>query len=144
MNDGSLNIEEIEDVKELQKTLTDLALKLAKYYKIDLDFSVSSIEKVEEILSKISEDYQKTKNEEGIKGMALEMAAYTITVIEKNITVGKWERDSKEFGKDAFPYDLGDGNIIFPYAWSLKRIYDGEGDNVWSKFQTLVINKLAK
>lgn len=141
MNNISNNIAEIKDPKELQKKLTDLALELARYYKIELDFTAESVKKVEEILSKISKDYHKTKNEEGINGMALELAAYIVTVIEKKIAVGKWERDSKDFGKNTFPYDLGNKNVIFPYAWCLKRIHDGEGENIWLKFKTLVLNK---
>lgn len=132
---------EVKDIKELQKKLTDLALELGRYYKIDLNFTDESVKKVEEILSKISEDYHKTKNEEGIDGMALELAAYIVTVIEKNITSGKWERDSKDFGKNTFPYDLGNENIIFPYAWCLKRIHDGESENVWLKFNALVLKR---
>lgn len=141
MNNISNNIVEIKDLKELQKKLTDLALELGRYYKIDLNFTDESVKKVEEILSKISEDYHKTKNEEGINGMALELAAYIVTVIEKNIIGGKWERDSKDFGKNTFPYDLGNENIIFPYAWCLKRIHDGESENVWLKFNALVLDK---
>lgn len=131
----------MKDISELKKELVDLSLKVGAHYNVDLDFSVESVKEVENILSKISEEYKRTKNEEGLSGLALEMAAYIIAVIEKNITVGTWERDSKEFGKETFPYDLGGGDIIFPYAWCLKRIYDGEGENVWSKFEALVLVK---
>lgn len=34
---------EIEDIKELQKTLADLALKVAQYYEVELNFSTESI-----------------------------------------------------------------------------------------------------
>jgi len=131
----------VPDVKELQVKLTDLAIQLGKHYKVVLDYSVQSIDNVETVLAKISDEYRKTKNEEGIKGMALEMAAYIITVIEKNILKGAWSRDSEEMGKDSFPYELGDGKVIFPYAWCLKRIYDGEGEDIVSKFKTLVSSK---
>lgn len=141
MNKTSNNISDIKDIKELQKKLTELALEIGRYYRIELDFSTQSVKSVEKILSKISKEYHKTQNEEGIKGMALEFAAYIITVIEKNITIGKWERNSTDFGKDTFPYDLGDGNIIYPYAWCLKRIYDGEGENVYSKLCALVLKQ---
>lgn len=141
MKHNQQDMSEIKDIKELQKTLTNLALQIGTYYKIDLDYSIDSVKKVEEILAKVSEEYQKTKNEEGLKGIALEFAAYIITVIEKNIESGKWERDSKEMGKETFPYKLSDGRDIFPYSWCLKRIYNGEGDNVWVKFQTLILNK---
>lgn len=132
----------MKNINELKKELIDLSLKVGNHYSIDLDFSIESVKNVEKILSKMSDEYQKTKNKEGLNGLALEFAAYIIAVIEKNISVGKWERDSTEFGKDIFPYNLGEGNIIFPYQWCLKRIYEGEAENVWVKFETLVlINK---
>ena len=129
----------MKDINELKKELIDLSLKVGAHYDINLDFSIESVKDVEKILSKVSAEYSKTKNEEGLNGLALELAAYIIAVIEKNITTGTWERDSKELGKETFPYDLGGGDIIFPYAWCLKRIYDGEGENVWSKFDALVL-----
>lgn len=134
-------IEPDQDLKKLQVKLTELALKLADIAKIKLDFSVNSVKEVDRILDQIHREYKMKKNEEGISGMALELAAYIVTVIERNIKLGKWERDSKEFGKDSFPYDLGKGNIIFPYAWCLKRIYNDSGEDVWSKFNLLVLNK---
>lgn len=131
----------MKEFNKLKKELIDLAIKVGNHYNIELDFSIESIKEVENILSKISSEYHKNKNNEGINGLALEFAAYIIVVVEKNISVGKWERDSIEFGKDTFPYDLGNGNVIYPYQWCLKRIYDGDTENVWSKFQALVLKK---
>jgi len=131
----------MKNMNELKKELVRLSLKIADYYEINLDFSIESIKYVEDILSRISDEYHKNKNNEGIQGIALELAAYIIAVIEKNVVIGKWERNSKEFGKDVFPYNLGAGNIIFPYIWCQKRIYDGDSENVWMKFKALVLDK---
>lgn len=43
MNNVSMSSAEIEDIKELQKTLADLALKVAQYYEVELNFSTESI-----------------------------------------------------------------------------------------------------
>jgi len=131
----------MKDINELKKELIDLSLQVGSHYDINLDFTIDSVKDVEKILSKISTEYHKNREEEGLNGLALEFAAYIIAVIEKNISIGKWERDSVEFGKDVFPYDLDEDNIIFPYQWCLKRIYEGEGENVWTKFDTLVLNQ---
>lgn len=131
----------IENIDELKITLNDLALQVGSNLKLKLNYSVESIKEIEKGLSEISNVYQKSKSEEGIKGVALEFAAYIITVIEKNIIVGTWARDSKEMGEDTFPYDLGNENYIFPYAWCLKRIYAGKEEDVWLKFKTLVLEK---
>jgi hypothetical protein len=129
------------ELKKLQLELSGLALQLAEIAKVDLDYSVASIKQVEAILTQIHAQYKSNHDITGIEGMALELAAYIVTVIEKHIGAGKWERDSKEFGKDTFPYHLSNGRIIFPYIWCLKRIHDGDGENVWDKFQALVIAK---
>lgn len=126
---------------KLQEELTGLALQIAKSQNITLDFSPDSVKDVEKVLSIIHDDYKKTKNEEGVRGIALEFAAYIISVIEKNLSVGYWERDSSDMGKDTFPYHLEDEKIIFPFSWCLKRIVDGSGDDVWAKFQTILLGR---
>ncbi len=128
------------ELLKLQEELTGLALQIATSQNIKLDFSVDSVKEVEKVLSIIHNDYKKTKNEEGVRGIALEFAAYIISVIEKNLGVGYWERDS-DMGKDTFPYTLENGKIIFPFSWCLKRIVDGSSDDVWAKFQTIISSK---
>jgi hypothetical protein len=129
-----------KNLNDLQNELCDLAIQISNYYKIKLDFSNNSIKNVEKILSIIHKDYKKTKNDEGLNGIALEFGIYIIKVIEKNFEKGKLERDHKDFGENTFPYYLKD-SVIFPYGWCQKRIFDGTGDNVWIKYQTLVLNK---
>ena len=131
----------MKKINEFKKDLIDLALKVGEYYKIKLDFSIDSVKRVEEILSYVNNDYKKNDKYEGINGLSLEFAAYIVEVIEKNIVVGEWKRDSREFGKETFPYDLGNGDIIFPYTWCLKRIYEGETEIIWFKFKSLVLDK---
>lgn len=131
----------MKEINELKKELIELSLKVGEHYGFKFDFSIDSVKQVENILRQISSEYKRNQQTEGLDGLALELAAYIIAVIEKNITVGTWQRDSAEFGKDVFPYDLGEGNIIYPYQWCQKRIYDGESENVWTKFEALVLDK---
>lgn len=126
-------------MKKFQETMVGLAFEIAGNMKITLDYSDESIKKVEEILARTNEYYIRTKNDEGLVGISLEFAAYIIAVIEKNHGPGKWKKDDKEFGPDTFPYHWN-GRIIFPYIWCMKRIFDGEMENVWCKYQTLVLN----
>jgi hypothetical protein len=130
-----------KQLKKLQTNLTELALEVTANFGIKLDFSIESVKQVEDILSQIHHEFNESKNDEGMSGIALEFAAYIISVIERNIATGKWQRDSKEMGKDTFPYQITNDHIIFPYAWCLKRIIDGESENVWIKFNSLVLEK---
>jgi len=129
------------ELKKQQAELTNLALKLADVAQVNLDYSIDSIQNVDKILDQIHAQYLSEKNEEGVRGMALELAAYIITVIEKHIKIGKWSRNSVEMGKETFPYEITKGEFIFPYAWCLKYIIEGQKEGVWSKFESLVISK---
>jgi len=130
-----------KELKSLQKKLTSLALEIANSYEIKLNFSHNSIQNIEEILTIIHKDYKKTKDESGLNGIALECAAYIITTMEKNGIKGIWSKDHETFGQNAFPYYLNKDEVIFPYSWCQKRIFDGPGDDIWSKYKNLVLNK---
>lgn len=127
-----------ENLTELKRKLSALAMDIAEAFGIDLDHSLSSVEHVEEILGQLHDEYQKTGNDDGLAGVALECGAYIIEVIERNYESGTWKRDHGQFGNDSFPYEWR-GSTIFPYGWCMKRIFDGPGDDVWVKFQSIVM-----
>ena len=128
------------EMEKLQKELNGLALGIGRKFSMELDYSIDSLRDVDKILLEVHKDFEKTKDEHGIKGIALEFAAYIVNVIEKNnIVQGNWERDSKDQGKDTFPYNINDGRTIFPYSWCLKMIIDGEADNISNKFDSLLL-----
>ena len=123
---------------EIQEYLCGLAEMIARdHYATTLDFSVNSICDVEMILGKIHEYYAEEHNDDGLHGIALEFAAYIVTVIQKHFGPAEWKRDCKIMGKDSFPLYWRDSKL-YPYGWCIKRIFDGPGDSVLSKFKTLV------
>jgi hypothetical protein len=133
-----------EDMPAIKARMCSLAERIAKEsYGIRLDYSPASIERVEEILASIHNDFRKTGSTDGLKGIALEFGAYTVTVIEMHFGPAVWKRDHPEFGKDSFPLHW-QGSTIFPFGWCEKRIMDGPGDNVWTKFQELVLRRTRK
>lgn len=126
-------------IADLQMELTTLALRVAREgFGKKLDFSHESIKEVESILSAFHREYEKTKSEDGLNGIALEFGAYIAATIQRNSGEGVLERDHPEFGEAAFPFHYS-GGTIFPYMWCVKRIFDGDGDNVWFKYQVLVL-----
>jgi hypothetical protein len=126
--------------RELQKKLCGLAEKIAGGFDAHLDYSVESIREVERILGRLHEDYKRTHSEDGVRGIALEFAAYIITVIERHFEAGDWQRDDPSFGPDSFPFHWR-GSTIYPYGWCMKRILDGPGDDVWFKFRAIVLGE---
>lgn len=134
----------IGDLGELQKELTELALQIAKeHYSINLDFSHDSIQQVENILSDIHRQYEETGDTEGLDGIALEFGFYIAATIQKNTDMGHLERDHPDIGEAVFPF-YWNNKTIFTYGWCEKRIFDGSGDDVTSKYRVLVLDELNK
>jgi hypothetical protein len=132
------------ELGDLQKELTELALQIAnENYSIKLDFSHDSIQQVEDILTDIHEQYEKTGNTEGLNGIALEFGFYLAATIQKNTGSGHLERDHPDIGESVFPFYWND-KTIFTYGWFEKRIFDGPGDDVVSKYRVLVLDELDK
>ena len=128
---------------EIKKQMTENALEIAKQFRVRLDYSHKSIKKVERILGKIHKSYVKTKNDDGLHGVALSFAAYIVTVIERNSSPGLWGRDHPDFGEESFPFEWQD-TTLFPYAWCLKRIFDGKQDDVWAKYRAIVLSRISE
>jgi hypothetical protein len=132
-----------KDMTSLKKQLTKLAERLAREgYGIDLDYTTGSVSEVEAILGDLHKEYRRSRNMEGIHGIALEFGAYLISVIERNFGKGTWRRDHPEMGSETFPYEWN-GTVLFPYSWCLKRLVDGPADDVQMKFQTFVVQRAA-
>lgn len=132
----------IGELGELQKELTELALRIAnENYGIKLNFSHSSINHVEKILADIHRQYKKTGETEGLTGIALEFGAYIAATIQKNTGAGELKRDHPDIGEGTFPFHWGE-KTIFTYGWCEKRILDGEGNDVVSKYRVLVLDEI--
>jgi hypothetical protein len=133
--------------QETEKELLDLkrkgceeAINVGKSYNITLDYSDNSIKDVEFILGDINKEYVKSKNTEGLIGLALMFGFYIIEVVEKNHGEGKIERNHKTIGEDSFPF-YWKGSTLFPYGWCVKRILDGDEDNVEVKYKAFVLSE---
>jgi hypothetical protein len=105
-----------------------------------LDYTPQSVHEVESILGTLHEDYSASGNEEGLYGVALEFGAYLARVVELHFGPIQWTRDHPVFGQDSLPLTW-EGGTIFPVSWCLKRLTDGLGENVWTKFHALVVNR---
>jgi hypothetical protein len=116
-------------------------LELAAENGITLDFSDQSIDEVEKLLAACHEEFKESENEDGFHGLALMFGAYIGEVIKRKGFGGAWARNHPDMGDDSFPFYWRDG-VLFLYAWCAKRIFDGDGDDVTFKYQTLVLDEL--
>jgi len=132
----------VGEFSDLQKELTELALRIAKeYYGIKLDFTHESINSVEKILANTHKQYKETGNAEGLNGIALEFGAYIAATIQKNTNTGVLKRNDPNVGDETFPF-YWKGNTLFTYGWCEKRIFDGSGDDIVSKYKVLVLDQI--
>ena len=126
------------ELSELQQVLTEKAVQIGQALGAWLDFSHESVDAVEQVLGALHDEYATSGSDDGYVGIALEFAAYIITVIERNLSLGTWQRDHDEMGPETFPYTW-EGTTIFPYGWCMKRLLDGPADNVATKYEALVL-----
>lgn len=130
--------------EELLILLPKEAVSIAKEeHGVTLDFSPQSVEKVELILGRLHAGYQKRGSTEGQRGLALAFGVYVGEVIRQQAGEGRWERDHPQMGEGAMPL-YWRGHTSFPVAWCLKRLVNGEGDNVWFKYRMIVEEELKK
>jgi len=129
------------DAETVMKLGCKDAIKIAKSNEVDLDFSDESIKKVEKMLGELHREYKKTKDETGLYGIAVMFGSYIGEVIRKKGLGGTWKRDHPDVGEDSFPFDWN-GTTIFPAGWCYKRMVDGKGDDVWFKYQALVMKSI--
>jgi hypothetical protein len=132
-----------QEMIALRKKLCGLAERIANGFKLSLDYTDESVDCVEKVLSAVHADYKKTRSEKGIRGIALEFAAYLVTVLERLYGPVLWQRDHPEMGKETFPVEWR-GVTLFPYGWCMKRILDGPGDDIRSKWNALVLTRVKR
>ncbi len=129
---------------ELFKNLISLATRIADGFGVKLNYSHDSIKDVERILGRLHYEYKEAKNDKGLNGIALEFAAYIVEVIRRNHEdKGVWYTDHSHFGEKSFPF-VWQGNTMFPYNWCQKRIFVGKADDVYFKYQSIVLPKLKR
>jgi hypothetical protein len=130
--------------RDLIKYMADSAVAIASEFNVKLDYSNDSIWDANKVLENFHQEYRQTKDEEEVSEIAIKFGAYIVELINKNHHEVRWEQDGPDFGENSFPLYLTEGKIVFPVAWCTKRIMDGDGDNIGSKYQTLIMDESAK
>jgi len=128
------------EMKKLRAEMCRLAEQIAHGFGVKLDYSDGSVKDVERILSEVHDEYCRTGKEDGLRGVALEFAAYLVSVVERHHGSVDWKRDHETIGKDSFPLHWN-ATTLFPYGWCLKRIFDGPGGDIVSKWQVCVLDR---
>lgn len=110
-------------------------------FSTELDYSSGSIEDVERILDKIHRQHlQNPIDDSELTRLKLKWGGYVGEVI-KRVRKCEWQLDSKIGDPGSLPVVYEKSGESFPVIWCLKRIVNGAEDNVWDKFNLLVVNR---
>lgn len=131
-----------KEVLQILKEGAILATEDAKRFNYKLDYSDNSIKSVDKILLKLRKDYLKTKHEKQLESFALVFGLYIIEVYERNHGQGYLQRRLTGHSKDDFPY-YRNGELIFPCIWCLNRLFDESAEDVWVKYNSLILVRTA-
>jgi len=128
---------QFKSTDEFVQWLANEAVKDARQQnRVDLDYSVASIEAVEKILSSLHDQYVKNPTSIAVNGLSSAYGAYVGEVIRRTEPGAKWERDDAVGGEKSYPIIWGGGSS-YPMAWCYRRIANGPEDNVWTKYRVL-------
>jgi len=134
----------LETTEELIAYLDNEARDIArKSYHIELDHSLDSIKKVDEVLGKLHDEYVKNNSTPGLRGLGTAFGAYVGEVIRRHHPGTRWERDHPKMGEKTYPLHW-EGGESFPMGWCYKRIINGEEDNIWHKYIVLKESRAEK
>lgn len=125
-----------DSIDEKMQWLASQAVDMAKNDGVELDYSIDSIADVEEILSKLHEQYQARDDDTGMKGLATAYGAYIGETIRRSEEDSIWAEDHEVAGPGSFPLRWRGGDS-FPIGWCYKRMKNGPEENVWHKYQIL-------
>ena len=126
-----------DDMAGLRAYMAALAQRVAADFEVPLPESEASIPTIEGILGQLHDDYRTTGSDEGLHGLGLAFGAHLVTVIDRLHGPVRWERDHPALGDDSFPLHCR-GRTLFPVGWCLKRIFDGPGEDLPTKWATLL------
>ena len=104
---------------------------------IKLDYSVESIKTVDQILRSLHDQYTKDPSRISVKGLGSAYGASIGEVIRRSEPGAYWEKDD-ELGEKSYPIIWGPGaGHSYPMAWCIRRILNGDEDNVWIKYRAI-------
>jgi hypothetical protein len=105
----------------------------AKHDAVELDYSVDSIRKVDDILGKLHDRYVKDQSSVRVTPLAHIYGAYIGEAIRRSEPGSRWERDHPVGGEKSYPLHWRGGES-FPMGWCYRRIVNGPEDDVWMKY----------
>lgn len=130
------------ELQSMIATMAEGAVGEAKQQNVSLDYSADSVQHIEAILAKFHERYRSGEMAHAdVNRQAMRYGSYVGEVIRR-MKGGIWARDHEQAGPHTYPLSYGE-HQSFPIMWCGKRMVNGPEDNVWHKFQIIVLEDAA-
>ncbi len=130
------------DLQRMIATMAEGAVTEAKQQSVLLDYSVDSIGLIEDLLGGFHERHKSGEmSDADVNQQAMLYGSYVGEVIRR-VKGGDWARDHEQAGPHTYPLSYGE-HQSFPIMWCRKRMMNGPEDNVWHKFQIIVLDDAA-
>lgn len=107
-------------------------------FRIELDYTIDSVENVNSILNQIHDTNSAAPAEpKQLSKTVLLWGSYVGITLQKKYG-GEWKADSKEAGSNTYPLCFANGFEAIPIKWCLRHIRQGPADPIIDKFNTAV------
>lgn len=111
------------------------AVNIAHRYDVQMDFSVESLEKIDQQLDLLSASYRAGKVKEADMGAGcLIWGAYVGEVIRKHHGGGEWSEGPDGTGHGTYPLIVRN-ETLYPCRWCVERVQNGNSVSVWKQYQ---------
>lgn len=124
-----------ESITSIMSQAAEMQVQKAKVkYGVTLDYQPDSIQKVNTILGQLHGQYLKSQDDKRWDTEGIGWGAYVGEVIRRKYG-GEWAKEDKQIGQ-SLPLHWSK-STSFPVAWCVKRIRNGDEDNIWIKYQMI-------
>lgn len=129
------------ETQSVDQALTEAAKSAVNFarqlFGVTLDYSEASIEKVEGILSKLHDAMPKRPSPpKEVEKVGFIFGGYIAEVIKRHFG-GRWKMETSLYpGKKILTFEAASGDL-WPQMKVVKRLENGESDNVWIYYQFL-------
>lgn len=132
------------DISAMMLAFADEAVKMGREgFEVELDFSESSLQKVEEILTHLSTEMPESASEASIDEMSKMWGGYLGEVVRRRWG-GEWTIDYYPGGQFLIITLNVNGSKLFPSMKVNRRLTEGPQENIWDFYKTVKARLEAK
>jgi hypothetical protein len=124
--------------------LAEEAVITAFRHKVKCDFSVESLEKVDQLIDLLSKSHRSGGIDEAdMLAECLFWGAYIGEVIRKHHNGGEWSEGLDGTGHATYPLAVA-GKTLYPCRWCVERVRNGVSESVWKNYQAFALEEALK